>query len=152
MNLANGGIECPYFYHFHFLVIDDAQEAPNQYEGDFFGLGITFEEIDGHLLEARNLPDGNLYKWKDGESSPLELQRNKERFSVNDGSDFSTYRSFLNSSRTVAELESMVDWDQWSLYHTSCEAIRHYDFGTASSHQKIWLGISSPLMDLPLEN
>lgn len=130
------GIECPYFYHFHFRVIDDAAEAPNQHDGDFFGLGMAFEDIDGRLLEARDLPDGNLYKWKDGERNPLELQRNQERYSVTDGSDFSFNRSNLNSSRSINELESMVDWHQWSLYHTVCEAVRHYDFGTATSHQK----------------
>ncbi|YCM44421.1 lamin tail domain-containing protein [Verrucomicrobiaceae bacterium 227] len=130
------GIECPYFYHIHLRVIDDAEEAPDQWNGDFFGLGMAFEDIDGRLLDARNLPDGNMYKWKDGESNPLELQRNQERSSVTNGSDFLFYKNNLNLDRSEAELADMVDWEQWSLYHTICEAVRHYDFGTASSHQK----------------
>lgn len=130
------GVECPYFYHMHLRVIDDAVEAPDQWTGDFFGLGMAFEDIDGRLLDARGLPDGNVYKWKDGERDPLQMQKAQGRYSVSDGRDFSDYRANLNAHRSISELEDMVDWQQWSRYHAVCEAIRHYDFGTANSHQK----------------
>jgi len=53
----------------HFRVIDDIVESgPTQYDGDFWGLYMTLEQMDGRFLEEHNLPDGNLYKMDSGAS------------------------------------------------------------------------------------
>jgi hypothetical protein len=51
----------------HFRVIDEAGETgATQYEGDFWGLYMTLEQMDGRFLEEHGLPDGNLYKMDSG--------------------------------------------------------------------------------------
>lgn len=130
------GVECPLFLPAHFRMIDGAEEAPDQYGGDFFGLATIVQDIDGRLLDDRNLPNGNVYKLKDGVSNPLDLQRNQARGAVTDGSDFLNIKNNLNSGQSEAWLSEHVDWDQWSRYHAVVEAVRHYDFGTPSSHFK----------------
>lgn len=130
------GVECPQFLPAHWRMIDGAEEAPDQYSGDFFGLATIVQEIDGTLLDERGLPDGNIYKLKDGVTDPLELQRNQSRTAVDDGSDFANIKSNLDSSQNDLWLRAHVDWDQWARYHAVVEAVRHYDYGTPSTHLK----------------
>jgi hypothetical protein len=130
------GVECPYFLPAHFRMIDGAAEAPDPYNGDFFGLTTIVQEIDGRLLDERELADGNIYKLKDGITNPRELQRNQTRTGVSDGSDFTNIRLNLNASQSESWLRQHVDWEQWARYHAVVEAVRHYDFGTPSSHFK----------------
>ncbi len=130
------GVECPYFLPAHWRIIDGADEAPDQYEGDFFGMTTVVQDIDGRLLDERDLPNGNIYKLKDGVTNPLELQRNQTREAVSDGSDFLNIKNNLDSSQSDAWLNDHVDWDQWARYHAVVEAVRHYDFGTPSTHFK----------------
>ncbi|YCM44180.1 lamin tail domain-containing protein [Verrucomicrobiaceae bacterium 227] len=130
------GVECPYFLPAHFRMIDGADEAPDQYNGDFFGFATIVQDIDGRLLDERDLPDGNIYKLKDGVSNPLELQRNQTRTGVSDASDFTNIKNKLNQTQDSAWLNEHVDWNQWARYHAVVEAVRHYDFGTPSTHFK----------------
>jgi hypothetical protein len=37
-----------------------------QYDGDFWGLYMTIEQMDGRFLDEHGLPDGNLYKMESG--------------------------------------------------------------------------------------
>ena len=51
----------------HFRVIDEAAEVgATQYEGDFWGLYLCIEQMDGRFLDEHDLPDGNLYKMDAG--------------------------------------------------------------------------------------
>ena len=63
----------------HFRIIDEAYEdgtrnaahpplttSGTQYDGDFWGLYMTIEQMDGRFLDEHGLPDGNLYKMEDG--------------------------------------------------------------------------------------
>ena len=52
----------PYSHYFHWRVIRGPLEAPDLYNGDFYGLSWAQEEYDADFLEAHNLPKGNLYK------------------------------------------------------------------------------------------
>lgn len=130
------GVEAPYFLPAHWRMIDGTEEAPDQYNGDFFGFTTVVQDIDGRLLDERGLPNGNMYKLKDGFSNPLALQRNQTRTAVTDGSDFTNIKNNLDGSQTDAWLNDHVDWDQWARYHAVVEAVRHYDYGTPSTHFK----------------
>jgi len=130
------GVECPYFLPAHWRMIDGSDEAPDQYNGDFFGFTTIVQDIDGRLLDERNLPNGNMYKLKDGATNPLELQRNQTRTAVSDGSDFLNIKNNLDSRQSDAWLRDHVDWNQWARYHAVVEAVRHYDYGTPSTHFK----------------
>ena len=129
------GVEAPYFLPGHWRMIDDTNEI-GQYNGDFWGFTTVMQDIDGRLLDERDLPDGNMYKLKDGVTNPLELQRNQARTSVANASDFNNVKNNLNSSQSESWLIDHVDWDQWAHYHAVVEAVRHYDYGTPSTHFK----------------
>jgi len=134
------GVDVPLYYHAHLRVIDGAAEAPagadGQHLGDFFGLAMFYEDFDGAFLDNRNLPKGNVYKWKDGITNPADLQQYQARDAVADFSDFTTIHTQLRPERDAAWLRAHVDWNQWYHYHAICEAVRHYDFGWQSSHWK----------------
>ncbi|MGC6425772.1 MAG: lamin tail domain-containing protein [Akkermansiaceae bacterium] len=130
------GVAAPYFLSAHWRMIDDDAEAPDQYNGDFWGYSTVVQDIDGRLLDERNLPDGNMYKLKDGVTNPNDLKRNQSATQVTDGTDFLNVRNNMDSSQSEAWLVDHVDWDQWYRYHAVVEAVRHYDYGTPSSHFK----------------
>ena len=51
----------------HFRVVDEAAEVgATQYEGDFWGLYLSLEQMDGRFLDEHGLADGNLYKMDQG--------------------------------------------------------------------------------------
>lgn len=136
-NLA--GVVAPEFQHIHFRVIDDAAEQANQYDGDFYGLSMIFEDVDARFLESRDLPKGNVYKLKDGESNPLELQRYQARDAVSDGSDFINIRDNLGPpTQSDQWLREHVDWNSWYLYAALGEGFRHYDFSPHFQKNRIW--------------
>lgn len=136
-NLA--GVTAPEFQHIHFRVIDDAVEQHNERDGDFYGLSMIFEDVDAQLLEGRNLPRGNVYKLKDGESNPLELQKYQARSAVADGSDFINIRDNLGPPDKSDEwLRNHVDWHSWYLYAALGEGFRHYDFSPYFQKNRIW--------------
>lgn len=136
-NLA--GVAAPEFQHIHFRVIDDSTEQANQYDGDFYGLSMIFEDVDARFLQHRDLPKGNVYKLKDGESNPLELKRYQARDAVSDGSDFINIRDNLGPpSQSDQWLREHVDWDSWYLYAALGEGFRHYDFSPHFQKNRIW--------------
>ncbi|WP_411845547.1 lamin tail domain-containing protein [Roseibacillus persicicus] len=136
-NLA--GVVAPDFQHVHFRVIDDVQEQANQYQGDFYGLSMIFEDVDARFVDSRNLPKGNIYKLKDGESSPLELQKYQARDAVTNGSDFLNIRENLGPpTQSDQWLRDHVDWDSWYLYAALGEGFRHYDFAPNIWKNRIW--------------
>ncbi len=136
-NLA--GVAAPEFQHIHFRVIDDATEQADQHDGDFYGLSMIFEDVDARFLESRNLPKGNVYKLKDGESNPLELQRYQARSAVADGSDFLNIRNNLGPpTQSDQWLRDHVDWNSWYLYAALGEGFRHYDFSPHFHKNRIW--------------
>lgn len=136
-NLA--GVVAPEFQHVHFRVIDDVAEAPDQYSGDFYGMAMIFEDVDGQFLKNRELPRGNVYKLKDGASNPLELQKYQARDAVTDASDFVNIRDNLGPpDQSDQWLRDHVDWDSYYLYAAMGEGFRHYDFSPAFQKNRIW--------------
>jgi len=134
------GVPAPYVFTFHFRVVQGADEVPpgpnGQYLGDFWGMALCFEDYDARFIETHNMPDGNLYKLKDGVFDGNELKRNQGRYSVKDDSDFQNIRHNLRPNRSDEWLNKHVNWDEWNRYHAVVEAIRHYDFKPSDTHSK----------------
>ncbi len=76
-NLA--GCPAPKTHWLQLRVIDEAHEdglfnaahppittGGTQYDGDFWGLYMAIEQMDGRFLDEHELPDGNLYKMESG--------------------------------------------------------------------------------------
>ena len=61
-----GGVAASNTQFVHFRVIDHwAEVTPDQYTGDFWGLYLAIENMDGQFLDDHDLPDGNLYDMHD---------------------------------------------------------------------------------------
>ncbi len=61
-NLADS--PAPRTSYVHWRVIDNAaeQDPANQFEGDFWGLYLAFENQDNHFKEEHGLADGNIFR------------------------------------------------------------------------------------------
>lgn len=78
-------------HYVHLRVIDDAQEISptSQYEGDFWGLYLSLEPMEGNFLDERGLPDGNIYSIEGNNGD----KKNQSETQVADGSDWITFRN-----------------------------------------------------------
>ncbi|MCP4451336.1 MAG: hypothetical protein GY809_07735 [Planctomycetes bacterium] len=123
---------------FHFRVVDDVQEAPDQYRGDFWGLFLALEEYDSQFLKARDLPDGNLYKLSAGIGDPARQMRYQGPDSVDDFSDYHTLRNRLSPSRSDDQLDQLLNYDNFYRYYAMAQAVRHYDCWNFSDKNVAW--------------
>jgi len=113
----------------HFRVIDDeAQAGPSQYDGDFWGLYLAIEQPDGRFLDARDLPDGNLYKMYFACTGSTGNKSNQGPTQVTDHSDViafcNAYRSHPSDRQWWQENTNL---DVYYSYRTICDAVHHYD-------------------------
>jgi hypothetical protein len=142
-------------YWFHFRVVDGEQEAPNQYQGDFWGMFLAMEDYDGRFIERQGMPDGNLYKFSAGNTSYLDEERHLARDSVSDGSDCRRVdisgANALTWGKTEAQLRQLVNYEEYFGYLTVCEAVRQYDNDYAGERRNIaWYFEPDPTGQNPL--
>ena len=121
------GVPAASTHWFHFRVIDGAAEAPDQYNGDFWGLYQVVEEYEGTFLEARGLAKGNLYKMSDWIWDADRQRRYQCPDMVRDGSEFNNIRDNTHPGQSAVWLQQYVNCDKWFRYSAVAEAIRHYD-------------------------
>ncbi len=103
-----------------------------QYDGDFWGLYMTIEQMDGRFLDEHDLPDGNLYKMENGTGA----SNNQGPTQPSNGSDLNQFLSaYTGASETwwrqnvnlpayygyYAVYQAVHDGDitskNWFLYH-----------------------------------
>ena len=125
-------------FWFHFRVIDDAKESPDQYGGDFYGLNLGLERFDVRFLEARGMAKGNLYKLTDRISSGADQQRYQTATAVTDQSDYLNIKNNLRSNKDDDWLRQYVNWDNWYRYTAVEEAIRHYDYWPTADKNMVY--------------
>jgi hypothetical protein len=132
------GIPAPEGYWFTFRVIDNAQEVPNttagQYEGDFYGLYLAWEDYDGGFLENHGMPDGNLYKLSDKIYEGYRQSRfqgpdavENESGEAGSAADYENIRWNMTADATAEFVQNYMDTDEWIRYQTIKESVRHYD-------------------------
>ncbi len=137
------GIESPETNFVHFRIVDEEHEdgklnaahppmtnSGTQYDGDFWGLYLAVEQIDGRFLDRNDLPDGNLYKMEGG----FGEIRNQSPFGVDDASDL---RAFINGyMQRPAETwwRENIDVDRYYNYRSIVEGIHHYDIASGKNY------------------
>jgi len=110
----------------HFRIIDEIVESgPTQYEGDFWGLYMTLEQLDGRFLNEHNLPDGNLYKIENHSGS----LNNQGPTHVTNGSDLSAFMSRYNSRPSETWWDVNVNLAGYYGYRCVVEGVHHGDIG-----------------------
>ena len=120
------GVPAPKTHWIQFRIIDGATESgPTQYDGDFWGLYLVVEQMDGRFINEHDLPDGNLYKINSGDD---ELN-NQGPTDPDDGSDLTAFLSALSSANT-SWWQANVDVLRYYSFRTICEGIHHYDMGS----------------------
>lgn len=121
------GVPTQRAHWFHFRVIDGAQEAPDQFNGDFWGIQQAQERYDVRFLESRKMAKGNLYKLSDFFFDAESQRRYQSPDMVSDGSEFDNIRFNLHGGQTATWLNEHVNYEKWYGYSAVGEAIRHYD-------------------------
>lgn len=89
------GVPAPYSSYLQFRVIDGAEEQSpsSQYDGDFWGLYLAFENQGNPFKEAHGLPDGNIFRMqRTGDGNSVLGQGDDQP------DDLSDLNAFLSSS------------------------------------------------------
>ncbi len=123
-NLA--GATAPRTRYVHFRVLDAATEqvAGNQYEGDFWGLYLAFENQDNRYKEAHGLPDGNIFRLRSGSNSLLGQGRDQP----SDLSDLDAFISgYSSAGQSEAWFRANVNLPQYYSWRSITEAINQTD-------------------------
>ena len=120
-NLA--GVEGPNTHFVHFRVVDEAAEYRSQYEGDFWGLYLAVEDMDGRFLDEHGLPDGNLYKMEGGTGEVKNLGFR----GPGDGSDLSGFMTRYQRQPPEIWWRDNFDLPRYYSYRSIVECIHHYD-------------------------
>ncbi|MEE8575983.1 MAG: CotH kinase family protein, partial [candidate division Zixibacteria bacterium] len=137
------GVPAPKTHYIHFRVIDEPYEDGNfnaahypltssgtQYDGDFWGLHLVLEQMDGRFLDEHGLPDGNLYKM---EATYGELN-NQGLTAVTDSSDIIEFKNTYENPVTPATWwGENVTLDCYYSYRAVYLAAHHGDI-TSKNH------------------
>jgi len=129
----------------HFRIIDEQYEdgtrnashspltsSGTQYDGDFWGLYMTIEQMDGRFLDEHDLPDGNLYKM-DGAYEDGAKLNNQGPTGVTDKSAIFAFRSNYNSAYSANMWGSIVNLDAYYGLYAIYNAVHHGDI-TSKNH------------------
>ncbi|MCH2060959.1 MAG: lamin tail domain-containing protein [Verrucomicrobiales bacterium] len=122
----------------HWRVIDDEQEAPDRWRGDFHGLNFVLETYDVRFLEAHDMEKGNLYKLINQTTDWRRQQRYQAAFAPDDGSDHSTIEAQLDGGDSADYIRAHVNMHKWNRWHALAEAIRLYDFWPSANKNMVY--------------
>ena len=131
------GVEAPKTHWLHLRVIDEADEAgATQYDGDFWGLYMVLEQMDGRFLNEHNLPDGNLYKMEGGTGD----LNNQGPTAVTNKSDLNSFMSGYRSRPAETWWRQNVNVESYYGYRCVVEGVHHGDI----AYGKNWFFYLNP--------
>lgn len=122
------GIPAPRSNWGHFRTVTTADEQPDAFHGDFWGLIMIHEDYDSNFLDSHELEKGNLYKLTRDATDGASQQRYQAAGAVSDGSDHYNIYANLTPDKDDAFVKRYVNVQKWSTYHALCHAVRHYDY------------------------
>lgn len=120
------GVEAPRTHWVQFRVVDETEETfgADQYRGDFWGLYLAVEQMNGRFLDEHGLPDGNLYKMEGGSGDA----NNIGRFGPANKTDLNTFLStYRGSSPSDDWWRQNLDLRRYFSYQAIVHGIHHYD-------------------------
>lgn len=130
------GVPAAKTHWLHLRIIDDADEyGHTQYDGDFWGLYLALEQMDGRFLDEHNLPDGNLYKIE-GHNVEEGQASNLGSYGPDDFADFYDFREGYRSGPNPSEAwwRERVDLAGYYSYRCVVEGIHHGDIGYGKNY------------------
>lgn len=132
------GIPAPHTHWFHFRVVDDVEEAADQFSGDFWGMMLAQEHYDKRFLSQHGMKKGNLYKLSDGVWGGESQARYIAPDAVDDFSDYDGIEYDLSDHQSTEWIRRRVDIDQWANFSAVKEAVRHYDFWPGANKNMVY--------------
>jgi hypothetical protein len=125
------GVPGPQTQYVQFRIIDEADESgATQYIGDFWGLYLVIEQMDGRFLDEHDLPDGNLYKMEGGSGT----LNNQGLTAVTDKSDLNAFINGYKTSPATDWWRKNLTLDSYYGYRTIVEGIHHYDIAGGKNY------------------
>jgi hypothetical protein len=129
----------------HFRIIDEPYEdgslnaahepltaGGTQYDGDFWGVYLTLEQMDGRFLDEHGLPDGNLYKMSN--EYPDGCDKNNQGPTADpNNTDVIMFRAAYQYNATLQWWQSNVDLDRYYSHVAAQHASHHGDI-TSKNH------------------
>jgi len=138
------GVEAPKTLWLQFRIIDEQYEdgllnaahppltsSGTQYDGDFWGLYLVLEQIDGRFLDEHNLPDGNIYRMNSQSGDELN---NQGPTAVTDWSDLYSFLSGYRSRPPETWWWENVNLDSYYGYRCVVEGVHHGDIGYGKNY------------------
>lgn len=119
-------------------VIDDVDEAPDQWRGDYNGTYFVSETYDVRFLEEHDLEKGNLYKLINQTGDWRKQQRYQGKFAPFDGSDHNTIERDLDGNKPAAYVAAHVNLEKYNAFHALVEATRHYDYWPSANKNMVY--------------
>ncbi len=105
-----------------------------QYDGDFWGLYMTIEQMDGKFLEEHDLADGNLYKMESGTGTAGGSLNNQGPTQPTDNSDLVDFKTWgYETSPAQYWWVGTVNLDHYYPYYAVYQAVHHGDI-TSKNH------------------
>ncbi|MCP5534815.1 MAG: lamin tail domain-containing protein [Akkermansiaceae bacterium] len=125
-NLA--GVPAPEMIHFHFRVIDDADESKtgDQYNSDFWGIYTAQQHPDGSFFDENNLPDSNLFKLNNSDASSAS-RWNLSGTQPDDASDLSAFISGYTNTNDPAWWAANLERHAYYTWNTLNLALNNSD-------------------------
>jgi hypothetical protein len=128
-NLA--GVPAPHTHYVQLRIVDEPDENPaSQYQGDFWGLYLATEEIDGNFLEEHSLPDGNLYKWDFGQPKPEHVAAG----APTNRQDVLQFVRGYERPQSDEWWRDNVDLPRYFSYRSILECVHHYDIAFGKNY------------------
>ena len=125
------GVPAPKTHWIQFRIVDEGSETGyTQYEGDFWGLYLVLEQMDGAFLDEHGLPDGNLYKMEGGTGD----LNNQGPTAATNKSDLIAFMAGYRLNPNATWWTSNVDVDGYFSYRTIADGMHHYDIGSDKNY------------------
>lgn len=125
------GVPSPQTHWVQFRIVDEAAESgATQYDGDFWGLYMVIEQMDGRFLDEHDLPDGNLYKMEGGSGT----LNNQGPTAVTDKSDLNAFIGGYTAYPATDWWRENLAVDSYYGYRTILEGIHHYDIAAGKNY------------------
>jgi len=128
-NLAGNPASKTHFLHFRVIEGED-ENGPDQFSGDFQGLYLVIEQLDGQFLDEHKLPDGNLYKMEGGSGT----LNNQGPTHPSDKSDLNAFQTGYTSSPDTAWWRANLDLDDYYSFRAASMAIHDYDMHAGKNY------------------
>ncbi|MBN1441306.1 MAG: CotH kinase family protein, partial [Planctomycetes bacterium] len=129
-NLVGNATSLTHFVHFRLIEAAD-ENGPDQYSGDFQGLYLVLEQLDGRFLDQHRLPDGNLYKMEGGTG---ELN-NQGPDQPKDKSDLNSFMStYQSTSPAIQWWRDNLDLEDYYGFRAIATVIHDYDIHAGKNY------------------